>query len=625
MAKDKLGKEILQLIGGKENIDVSRHCMTRLRFDLKDNSEVSKEEIEALDGVMGTRFDGQQFQVIIGTDVSTVHEEITNITGISNTSSDDHSNKGDKQNIIIRLVNLLSDVFVPILPAIIGAGMLKGLLSVLEVLEWIPTESDTYQIFLAVSDGSFYFLPILVAVSASYKFKLNTFVAIAIAAAVLHPGLTAILSEAGEQNITLSFLGLPVTPASYAAQIIPTFFIIWIASHIERVVKKITPKSLTIILVPTMVLLISIPLFLVAIGPLGTILGDGIAVAITFLFENGGAFAGLIFGMLMPFLVITGTQHALVPILLNEIASGRGDYMLPIFATNNISQGAAALAVFFLVKDKVIKSTAISTGITGIFGVIEPAVYGINLRFKKPFIAAIIGNGLAGGFMMMFDVKAYIYVKSGLQGIPMLIGETFIYGLIGFGIAFFATFGLTYFMGIDTTSLENNTSNKSKVKITKNSNKPGNELAEIVSPISGTVKDLKEVNDSTFSSGMVGEGAAILPSEGVVYAPVDGEVISILSSKHAIGLKSDRGIEILIHMGIDTVKLDGKYFTSFVKNGDRVNKGDKLIEFDMESIQKEGYEIITPVIITNTSDYKNIEVNKQESISNKEILLQIEF
>ncbi|GGP07836.1 beta-glucoside-specific PTS transporter subunit IIABC [Oceanobacillus neutriphilus] len=623
MAK-KAAEEILQLVGGKENIDFIRHCMTRLRFDLKDNSKVNREKIEALDEVMGTRFDGQQFQVIIGTDVPSFYEEIVKLTGTSKTSNNKQSNKIGNKNVITRIVNLLSDVFVPILPAIIAAGMLKGLLSVLEILQWVSTESDTYQIFLAISDGSFYFLPILVAVSASNKFGLNPFVGVAIAAAVLHPDLTSILSDAGEQNTVLSFMGLPITPASYASQIIPVFFIIWIASHIEHVVRKITPKSLTIILVPTIVLLISVPLFLVAIGPLGTILGDGIAIGISFLFENGGALAGLIFGMLMPFLVITGTQHALVPILLNEIASGRGDHMLPIFATNNISQGAAAIAVFFLVKDKVLKSTAMSTGITGILGVIEPAVYGVNLRFKKPFIAAIIGNGLAGGFMMWFDVKAYIYVKSGLQGIPMLIGETFIYGLIGFAIALFATFALTYFMGIDTT-LEDNKTKKGSKNLKKNSNTFDSKIAEIFSPISGSIKDMKEISDPTFSSEMIGKGAAILPSEGVVYSPIDGEVISILSSRHAIGLISNKGIEILIHIGIDTVNLEGKYFTSYVENGDKIHKGDRLIEFDMEAIQKEGYDVITPVIITNTSDYKKIEVNKQKSISNKEILLQIEI
>ena len=613
MSKEKLAQDIIRLVGGSENISFLRHCITRLRFDLKESNLARPKEIEKLSGVAGTRFDGEQFQVIIGTDVDTVYKEIIKITCEEITSNTNSSNKEKKKNTFTKIMNIFSDVFVPIMPAIIAAGMLKGLLSVLEVGGWVSLESSTYQIFVAISSGAFYFLPILIAISASNRFGLNQYLGAAIAGSVLYPNFTTYMLEAQEQGINVSFLSLPVVPASYASQVIPMFIMIFIASYIEKWIKKVAPKAIAVILVPTIVLLITVPLFLIAIGPFGTMLSGGITVGIDFLFTYGGVFAGIIFGMIAPFLVITGAQHTLVPIILDSIATKGGDYMLPMFATNNISQGAAALAVFLLVKkhQKDLRSTSFSSGITGLFGVAEPAMYGINLVYRKPFIAAMIGNGIAGGFMMFFDVKAYTYVKSGLQGIPMLIGETFLYGIIGFGIALFGTILITYFMGI--TVDEESTKDKSEKVSSTNISTDNKKIdTTIFSPIVGKTTSLSNVDDPTFSQEMLGKGIAIEPHEGKVTSPVDGTITVIMPSKHAVGITSDNGVEVLIHVGLDTVKLDGKHFESFVEKGDKVKKGDKLLEFNIEGIHKEGYPTITPVIITNTSDYASVEVNENE-------------
>lgn len=614
MNYEQLSKKILTNVGGTENIENVVHCMTRLRFNLKDDKLANKSQLEKTPGVMGITEKGGQFQIIIGNDVNNLYKEFVKVAGISEKQNNQKS--GKKQGILNKFLDTLAGVFTPILPAIVGAGMIKGLLSVLLIAGYVSADSQTYQIFNALADGAFYFLPILIAFSASRKFGLNPYIGVAIAAAVLYPSLTALMTTAKEAGSNLSFLGLPVTPATYSASVIPMFLAIWFASYIEKVTDRYTPNALKIIIVPTVTLLITVPVFLVAIGPIGAILGKGLADGVTFLFQVAGPLAGLVLGGVMPLLVMIGMHYALVPIILESIATNGYDYILPILTVNNISQGAAALAVFFIAKNKKFKSLAFSTGITGVLGVTEPAMYGVNLRLKKPFIAAMIGSAAASTFMMFFETKAFFFGKTGIQGLPMFLGETFIYAVLGMIVAIVVTIGMTFILKFEQPVDEEDSEVEEKVVIQA---RP----STVLSPIKGLVRPIEEVDDITFSSGIMGEGIAILPTEGRLVSPINGNVTSLFNTNHAIGLTSDTGAQILVHIGLDTVKLDGKFFKAHVKQGDNVKIGDLLIEFDLEAIKAEGYDTITPVIITNSKDYSKVKSSNLKTTNEKEVLLEL--
>lgn len=452
MNYEQMSKEILRNVGGTTNIDNVAHCMTRLRFNLKDDKLANKAQLEKTPGVLGVVEKGGQFQVIIGNDVNNLYKEFVKVAGITDKQNNQKSDK--KTGALNKFLDTLAGVFTPILPAIVGAGMIKGLLSVLLIAGYVSEDSQTYQIFNALADGAFYFLPILVAFSSSKKFGMNPFVAVAIAAAVLYPSLTALMTTAKEAGENLSFLGLPVTPATYSASVIPMFLAIWFASYIEKVTNRYTPNALKIIVVPTVTLLITVPVFLIAIGPIGAILGKGLATGVTLLFEFAGPLAGFVLGGVMPLLVMIGMHYSLVPIIIESLATNGYDYILAILTANNISQGAAAFAVFLLAKSKNFKSLALSTGITGLFGVTEPALYGVNLRLKKPFIAAMIGSAIGSTFMMFFDVKAIFYGKTGIQGLPMFFGDTFIYAILGTIIAIVVTIGMTFILKFEQPDTE---------------------------------------------------------------------------------------------------------------------------------------------------------------------------
>lgn len=617
MNYEQLSKKILTNVGGTQNINSVVHCMTRLRLNLKDDKLANKAQIEKIPGVMGVMEKGGQFQIIIGNDVKDLYKEFVKVAGISQTQNKQDSSK--KQGALDKFLDALAGVFTPILPAIVGAGMIKALLSTLQMAGYVAADSQTFQIFNALADGAFYFLPVLIAISASLKFGLNMYVGTGIAASVLYPSLTTLMTTVKSAGGHLSFFGLPVTPATYSASVIPMFIMIWIASYIEKVVNKYTPKALKIIVVPTVTLLISVPLFLIAIGPMGVILGTGVSTVVNFLFQYAGPFAGLILGGVMSLLVMTGMHYALVPLIIASIANYGYDYLLPILTVNNIAHSGAAIAVFYLTKNKNLKSLALSTGITALFGVTEPAMYGVNLRLKKPFIAVLAACATSSTFMMFFHTKSYIYVKTGIQGIPMFFGPTFIYAVLGMIISFVTAVTLTFILKFEDPvgedDAENDVEDKKKLKQA--------DLSTIFSPMKGSLKSIEEVDDITFSSGIMGEGVAIQPAEGRLVSPVNGTVTSLLSAKHAVGLTSDTGLEILLHIGLETVKLDGKFFKAHVKQGDEVKVGDLLIEFDLEAIKAEGYETITPVIITNSKEFSSVKLSNLQTINEKEVLLEV--
>ncbi|WP_316273906.1 beta-glucoside-specific PTS transporter subunit IIABC [Bacillus halotolerans] len=610
MDYDKLSRDILQLAGGEENVQRVIHCMTRLRFNLYDNSKADRSQLEQLPGVMGTNISGEQFQIIIGNDVPKVYQAILQNSSLSDEKSAVAS--GQKKNVLSAVFDVISGVFTPILPAIAGAGMIKGLVALAVTFGWMAEKSQVHVILSAVGDGAFYFLPLLLAMSAARKFGSNPYVAAAIAAAILHPDLTALLSS----GKSISFIGLPVTAATYSSTVIPILLAIWIASYVEKWIDRITHSSLKLIVVPTLTLLIVVPLTLITVGPLGAILGEYLSVGVNYLFDHAGLVAMILLAGTFSLIIMTGMHYALVPIMINNIAQNGHDYLLPAMFLANMGQAGASFAVFLRSRNKKFKSLALTTSVTALMGITEPAMYGVNMRLKKPFAAALLGGAAGGAFYGVTGVASYIVGgNAGLPSIPVFIGPTFIYAIIGLVIAFVAGTAAAYLIGFEDVPSESD-----QPSVT-NGHQGSGEI--IHSPIKGEVKALSEVNDGVFSAGIMGKGFAIEPEEGEVVSPVYGSVTTIFKTKHAIGITSDQGAEILIHIGLDTVKLEGQWFTAHVKEGDKVAPGDPLVSFDLEQIIAAGYDVITPVIVTNTDRYSFSPVKEIGRVQTKEALLAL--
>lgn len=621
MNHHELAKDIVKHIGGKSNIDHMTHCMTRLRFNLNDNDQTDRKALEDLDGVVGTNLSGSQFQVIIGNDVPAVYKAIVAETGGVEGNAKKPSEKKKEGNPLNRLFDFISGVFAPILIAVAGSGMIKGLLALIVAFDLMNTEGSTYIILNAIGDGVFYFLPLILAVSAAHKLGSNPYIAAGIAAAILHPSIGALLST-GE---AVTFFGIPVIPATYASSVIPILVIIWIASHFERVVDRFIHKSLKLLLVPMIVLLVMVPILLLAIGPLGTLLGDGLSVVVDGLMTKTGVFGGIFLGALMPIITITGMHYGLVPVIINSLAQKGYDYIIPVTFVSNMGQAGSAFGVFLKSKNKKLKTLALSTSITALMGVTEPAMYGVNMRLKRPFYAAMIGGAAGGAVLGLFGVKAYVLSGiGGLPGIPALIGPTFLYGLLGMVIAFVVATIVTYLLGFEDEKgkdlAETVTDESASEKATP---APSVQPEVIASPIKGFVEPLSAVPDPTFADELMGNGVAIRPTEGVVVSPVKGTVSALFKTNHAIGLKSESGAEILIHVGIDTVKLNGEHFTSYIKVDDQVEIGQKLVAFDQAAIERAGYNTITPIIVTNTPEYSSIEGDLEKEVEQGDTLLKI--
>ncbi|WP_405153510.1 beta-glucoside-specific PTS transporter subunit IIABC [Paenibacillus sp. FSL K6-0108] len=634
MDKQQLSKDILKLVGGEENIDQVTHCMTRLRFNLNDNKKADKATLKNTPGVMGVMENGGQFQVIIGNDVPVVYNAL--VGNMSKSPNADAGSTGastgekKKRNPVSALFDFISGIFTPILPAITGAGMIKGIVAILVAIGWLSETSSTYIILSAIGDGAFYFLPIILAISAARKLGSNMYIAAALAAGIMHPTITALLA-----NGDTTFVGIKVIAATYSSTVIPIILAIWIASYVEKAVDRITHASLKLLIVPTVTLLIMVPLTLMTVGPLGTVLGNGLSGGISWLFDNMSIFASILIGGTMSLLIITGMHYALLPIIVGSMTSLGYDFIIPLMFAANLAQGGAAFGVGLRSKNGKTKSLAYSTGLTAIMGITEPAMYGINMKFKKPFIAALIGGAVAGGFMGIVNVKAY--VLTGLVGLPSIAAfispaiSTLLYALAGGLIAIVAAAVLTYILGFQednvpqsveatpaaeptTPAATTSASAVTAVEETKALDQ------DVFSPITGEVKPLSEVPDPAFSEEIMGKGFAIQPSEGRVVSPINGTVFSLSKSGHAIGLVSDNGAEMLIHIGIDTVKLKGQFFSPKVQAGAKVAVGDVLMEFDREEIEKAGYTTITPVIITNMHQYNTIESAGRTTIKEQELL-----
>lgn len=608
---DKLAKQILDLIGGEKNIDGVTHCMTRLRFTLRDPKKANKEAIKQLQGILGIVEKGGQTQVIIGNDVAYVYKALLKL---GNFSTDETVEK-TKKSIPGAVIDTIIGIFSPIVPALIGAGMVKAVLAIL-VAFGLSKDSQNYYIINFISDGVFYFMPMLLAFSAAQKFKCNPYLAVGIAAVLVHPNLSALVTA--QEPVAL--FSMPIKLVNYANSTIPIILIIWFMSYIESLADKYSPKVIKVILKPLLVILITAPVALIVLGPIGSVLSDGFATFVSFLQTHTPFLIPTLMGAFMPLMVSIGMHVSLTPLAsISLAASGTEIITGPGMLASNIAQAGACFAVAFRTKNKDMRQLATSSGITSLCGVTEPALYGVTLKLKRPLIAVIIAGGIAGFFAGVSGLVRYSFGTPGLPTLPVFIGEdpsNIIKALVTVAIAFIAAFIITLILGFDKgeEQLETKPASTTKAK---------DEKYVITSPIKGSVTYLSDVQDEMFASEVMGKGIAIEPVEGKVYAPTDGEIITMFKTKHAIGMKTTQGVEILIHVGIDTVKLNGEHFTSHVKDNQLVKKGDLLLEFDIEAINKAGYQTITPVIITNTMDFTDVIETDKKNVTTSDQILEI--
>ena len=607
----KVGLDVLELVGGVSNVSKLTHCATRLRFELNDISKAKVSEIEKLPGVISVVNKGGQFQVVIGNEVQTAYRSILNKLGNNVNNKNESEGKKEKQGVISSFISIISTTFTPMIPAITGAGMIKALLAILTLTGLLTSESHTYILLDTIADAAFFFMPMLLAYGAALKFECSPILAITIAGVLLHPNLGSLMASGD----SISFMGLPVRLTDYAGSVIPIIITVWAMSYIEKFAEKVSPSIIKFFTKPLLILLITAPLALIIIGPLGTYLNDLVAASAEFINSKASWLIPFLMGALQPLLVVTGTAWAMTPIATMQLTNNGAEMINgPGMLASNIAQGAATLCVAVKSKNKSLKQLAASSGITAVLGITEPSLYGVTLKLKKPLIAAMIGGGCAGIYAGISGLVRYAFVSPGLAGLAAFIGENpmnIVHALITCIIAFGVTFVLTWVIGFDDPVEEDEIKDEKSDEVLLES---GSELV-IKSPLKGKIIPLSEVNDEVFSAEILGKGVAIIPEEGVVVSPVEGTVEAVLDSKHAIAIKSRDGIEILIHVGIDTVNLGGKYYNNFVKVGDNVKVGDKLLEFDIEEIINNGYEITTPVLICNSVDFNEIKLLNVGNIS----------
>ena len=619
MDYESVAKKILQRVGGAENVTGLVHCMTRLRFNLKDESIVDDEAVKKTKGVMGVMKKGGQYQIIIGNDVGYVYEELNKLGKFSNQVPKKKENSTEKKNILTMLMDTISGIMTPVIPAIIGAAMIKVLLTLLPMIGVLNTSGDTYQLLTVIGDGAFFFMPVLIAVSASKKFGTNVYYAASIALIMLHPNFISMMTTAHDANETIRFLGLiPVTYATYSYSVIPIILAVWSLKYVEKFVDKITPVITKNFLKPMLVVLIEAPIALIILGPLGAICGNVLSDVVYFIHDKLGFIAvGLVAGI-YPFVVMAGMHHAFTPIKLGMIATtGYENFICIGELCSNMAQGAASLAVAIKSKNKDFKQIAGSSAFSALLaGITEPALYGVTLRLKRPMLGACIGavaGGLFGGF---FQLKCFGIATPAIVTIvqyveesrPMSLLIAALTILITVIVAFIATMLIGFEDVVDEDDEEEYFEEvKEEPELTD-----GEEIT-VLNPLAGEIVSLNQVKDATFSQEILGKGVAVVPAEGVVYAPFDGKVDMMFETGHAVGLTSDKGVELLIHVGIDTVNLKGQYFHPMKKTGDEVKKGDALIKLTKDSVSEkieQEYDLMTPVIISNTNRYQEIKAVK---------------
>lgn len=599
-----LAEVILQNVGGSGNVSGLTHCATRLRFNLKDESKANTDVLKKTKGVMGVVSSGGQYQIIIGSDVASVYRPLSEMCEIKDSKND----KGEKKPWYATAIDTLSGIFTPILPALTASGMLKAVLSLLVAFKLVDSGSQSYQVINFMADATFYFLPILLANSAAKKFKCNPYLAMMLGGMLLHPNFVNMVAASKESGEAIRLFMIPIYNAGYSSSVIPIILSVWFMSVVEPVADRISPKAIKFFSKPLITALLTGVVTLSVLGPAGYIISNYLADFLRSM-EAYGWLVSMVLGALFPLLVMTGTHYAIVPVgINNRMTMGYDSLVYPNNLASNIAQGAATLAVAFKSKVEETKQLAYSAGITAVCGITEPALFGINVPKRTPLYSAMAGGAAGGLFVGLMHVKNYSGGSPGLLTLPSYIGgdslKDLYFAVIGSAIAFAVAFVISYVLYKDPKEEETTTEALPEASPEK---KAGSANAvTICAPVTGKAVALKEVSDPTFGEEILGKGIAIIPADGHVVSPINGTVVTVFETLHAIGLKADDGVEVLIHIGLDTVKLKGKHFTARAKSGDKVTVGTPLVDFDVEKVKEEGYDVITPVIISNTFEYGDV-------------------
>lgn len=630
---ESLAKEIVKNVGGKENVSSLTHCITRLRFKLKDESKANDQVIKDMDGVVTVMKSGGQYQVVIGNHVPEVYADVMPLLGMEEGSAD-RAEDAPSGNLFNRAIDIISGIFQPILGIMAACGMVKGLNALFVALGWYPETCGGYLVLNAIGDGLFNFLPLFLGYTAAKKFNLKPMIGLVIGAIMCYPTIqNTALSNGGEALYTLfsgtmfeskvytDFFGIPLIAMDYTGTVIPVIFVVYFASKCDKFFSKFIPDLVKFFFVPMLTLLISIPVGLLILGPVATFASKIIAEAVMTVRNFSPLLAGAIVGLTWQILVIFGLHWGFIPVYINNIQmNGFDNVMMPFFACT-FATSAVVLAIFFKTKNKQLKEMALPNFISGIFGVTEPAIYGILLPLKKPFIISCIIGGIGGGFYGALNFRKFSMGGMGIFELPAMIEPdgsmgNLIVALVGIAITMILAFIVTMILYKEETPKqeEKETLITEKKQQESSENKMVKQL-EIASPIKGTVLKLEKMKDDAFASGVLGKGAAIIPEEGNVYAPADGVITALFPTLHAIGMQADNGLELLIHIGLDTVQLNGEGFQAMVKQGDRVKKGQLLVTFDKEFIESKGFCLETPVLVTNSDDFLEVIETKQTEVS----------
>lgn len=657
MAKnyDALAKTIIKDVGGKDNVISVVHCTTRLRFKLKDEKKANDDALKDTDGVVTVVKAGGQYQVVIGNEVADVYEAVLKEGGFSGGGQVADDDLDDSNmSLMDKAIDLISGIFTPILGPMAAAGMIKGLTAMCASFGWLAKTSGTYEVLYAIGDGFFYFLPLILAITSAKKFKVDRFTAITIGAAMCYPAMVAMNSSKKvlfdlfngtflHSQVHATFLGIPIISMNYTSTVIPIILAVWFASVVEKWCKKWIPTVVKTFLVPFVTLLIVVPLTFLIIGPLATWIGNALAAITSAVYNFSPVLAGILLGGFWQVFVIFGVHWGFVAVMMSNIAALGYDPILGLSLGASFAQIGVVLAILLQTKDQKLKGIALPAFLSGNFGVTEPAIYGVTLPRKKPFVLSCIAAGIGGGLIGFFGTKMYMMGGMGVFVIPAAIGpktgvDMSVYGLmIAMAVSFVLGFILQMVLGKKSVDqaydekqaktvqeVANQADTIAKAAPSLASTSDLNVSTELVSPLAGELLPLSEVKDEVFSSGAMGEGVAVEPSEGVLHAPADGKVVMTFPTGHAIGMKTSDGAEILMHIGMDTVNLQGHGFETLVAKGDEVKAGDELVKFDIDAIHAKGYVVTTPIVVTNSKDYEKITVVSQGKVKVGQEILDLE-
>lgn len=618
MEYQALAQDILRDVGGKENIVSLIHCATRLRFKLKNSKKADAEALKKNPGVIMVVESGGQFQVVIGNHVHAVWLAVCKEAGISDDAPVAAEEQGEKSNVLMRLIDIVSGIFTPIIAILAASGILRGLLALTVACGWISTDSGTYKLWFAAGDALFYFFPLVLGYTAGKKFGGNPFITMIIGGALVHPlAIEAFTASQQAGGTADTFLGIPLVWFNYGSSVIPIIFAAWVSCWLEKQSSKLLPDAMKNFFAPLICLIVTVPLTFLVIGPVATWLSQMLASGYQWIYLMAPWLAGAAMGALWQVCVIFGLHWALVPLSINNLAVTGADSMLPMLLAAVMGQVGAALGVFLRTRDAHQKTVSGSAVVAAIFGITEPAVYGVNLPLHRPFIFGCVAGAVGGAVAGLSGAHVYSFGFANVFTVAQMIPPggvdmTLWGGIAGGLLALLLALGLTLVAGMP---------GRKQVTVSVSASASADE--QVLSPMTGSVIALEAVADPTFASGLLGKGVAIIPSHNKIYAPFSGEVASLFQTRHAIGLLSNSGIEVLIHVGIDTVKLDGKPFIAHVKTGDKVQPGDLLLEFDRQMILDAGYELTTPVIVSNSDDYGEVASAASDAIAAGQLLLNV--